>query len=402
MALKIGLVTGEYPPMQGGVGAFTQELARALAEAGHEVHVITAQEARPDWAPRRFWGWRDPIDLPYALLHPRVRRWWWGAVGVVADVTIRHDLDLVNLQYQAAAFDMRLPAINFLNWRLRGLAQTIVTFHDLRVPYLFPKAGRLRPAVVSYLARSAAGVVATNRADFDRLLARGVDPARLREIPIGSNIQARVPAPAEVAAARRQIGLDDRPLLLGYFGFLSESKGADTLLQALAGLGPGCPAHLVFIGGRTGSSDPGGNQLFLQGIERQIAGLGLNDRVHWSGFLPDVTVSAYLEAADIMVMPYRDGVSLRRGTLMAALAHGRPLITTVPAEPLPELVHGQNVWLVPPNDPAALQAAIETVAGDSALQARLGQGARTLGGRFSWDSIAAQTVAFYQELVDLP
>ena len=29
--MKIGLVSGEYPPMQGGVGAFTQELARALA-----------------------------------------------------------------------------------------------------------------------------------------------------------------------------------------------------------------------------------------------------------------------------------------------------------------------------------------------------------------------------------
>ena len=67
-------------------------------------------------------------------------------------------------------------------------------------------------------------------------------------------------------------------------------------------------------------------------------------------------MSAHLAAADLMVMPYRDGVSLRRGTLMAVLAHGRPLLTTAPAAPTPELRQGENMWLVPPDDPAALAA----------------------------------------------
>jgi hypothetical protein len=53
-------------------------------------------------------------------------------------------------------------------------------------------------------------------------------------------------------------------------------------------------------------------------------------------------VSTFLHAADLMVMPYRDGVSLRRGTLMAVLAHGRPLLTTTPPIPTPELIHGQK------------------------------------------------------------
>ena len=39
--MKIGLITGEYPPQQGGVGDFTRELARALIAAGHEAQVIT-------------------------------------------------------------------------------------------------------------------------------------------------------------------------------------------------------------------------------------------------------------------------------------------------------------------------------------------------------------------------
>jgi len=39
--MKIGLVTAEYAPMQGGVGDFTREVGHALAALGHEVHVIT-------------------------------------------------------------------------------------------------------------------------------------------------------------------------------------------------------------------------------------------------------------------------------------------------------------------------------------------------------------------------
>ena len=41
--MQIGLITGEYPPMQGGVGDFGRELGQTLVELGHEVHVITGK-----------------------------------------------------------------------------------------------------------------------------------------------------------------------------------------------------------------------------------------------------------------------------------------------------------------------------------------------------------------------
>ncbi len=120
--------------------------------------------------------------------------------------------------------------------------------------------------------------------------------------------------------------------------------------------------------------------------------------MHWTGFLPPAGVSAHLCAADVLVMPYRDGVSLRRGTLMAALAHGRPLITTQPAEPSPAFRHGDNMWLVAPDDAAGLAAAVLTLAGDGPLRARLGDGARALAASFSWPAIAAAAAAFYAEV----
>ncbi|MCA9946339.1 MAG: glycosyltransferase, partial [Anaerolineales bacterium] len=69
MGLKIGLVTGEFPPMEGGVGAFTAELAKALHQLGHTVHIITSREARPPDAPRTFTSAIEPIDLGFAQLH---------------------------------------------------------------------------------------------------------------------------------------------------------------------------------------------------------------------------------------------------------------------------------------------------------------------------------------------
>jgi len=392
--MKIGLVTGEFPPMEGGVGAFTQELARALADLRHEIHIITDRRARPFDARRRWQDLLEPVDLDFAQLHPNVKKWRWTAVSQIADVALRYNLDVVNVQYQAAAYNMRSAAINLLPWRLKGLTKTAVTFHDLRVPYLFPKAGPLRQTAVTTMAKYAQGAIVTNRADYEALTA--VVPTPVRQIPIGSNITTYTPNHIELHEAREILGLQPGDCLLGYFGFLNESKGADTLLHALASLE--AHVHLVFIGGQTGSSDPSNNQSFLGQLQALIGELGLEARVHWTGFQPDQRVSTFLHAADLMVMPYRDGVSLRRGTLMAVLAHGRPLLTTAPATPTPELVHGENVWLVAPDDAAALAAAVQTLIGSPDLRAKLGQHAVQVADLFTWDKIAAETAVFLAEL----
>ena len=392
--MRIGLVTGEFPPMEGGVGAFTQELAKALTAAGHEIYIITDRKARPSTGQRRVRDLMEPISLDFAQLHPVIRHWRWSSASTIVDIALRYELDVVNIQYQAAAYNMRNPAINLLPWRLKGVTKTVVTFHDLRVPYLFPKAGRLRETAVQFMARQAHGAIVTNPADYQQLTNSIQTP--VCQIPIGSNITTNLPEDKEISEIRTELGLLENDRLLGYFGFLNESKGADTLLRALVQLDE--RHQLVFIGGQTGSSDPNNNQAFLTGLRQLITALGLDERVHWTGFIPDERVSAFLHAADVMVMPYRDGVSLRRGTLMAALAHGRSLITTTPTAPTPELVHGQNVWLVPPDDPTALTAAIRTVLADESLQRRLGEGALQVAGLFTWEKIATETAVFYQTL----
>ena len=383
--MKIGLVTGEFPPMQGGVGDYTHALAIALGALDLEVHVITSRQCA---------AFR-PASAAVSL-HPLVQRWSFGALFQVRALARALHLDFLDLQYQAAAYGLSAP-IHFLP-RLCGprLFKTVVTFHDLRIPYLFPKAGPLRQAAVTYLARTAAGAIATGPEDALELRRRGL--ARVAQIPIGSNIAPAPPAGYDRAAWRARRGVQPQEFLLGYFGFLNASKGGDTLVQALASLVEGrAPIKLVLIGGPEGASDAT-NAAFGQKLEALIADQRLADRILRTGFVTPAEVSAALLACEAVVLPYRDGVSFRRGSLMAALAHGCPIISTWPAIPLPELRDGENIRLVPPEAPAAVtQAVLELMAAPD-QRARLGQGARALSTLFTWDKIAARTLEFYRSL----
>ena len=91
---------------------------------------------------------------PGLAVHPMVERWNWGCWRSLLKLIRRTEPAVVHVQYQAAAYAMH-PAINLWPRRLRQLGarrpRSAVTFHDLKVPYLFPKAGRLRRWVVNEL-----------------------------------------------------------------------------------------------------------------------------------------------------------------------------------------------------------------------------------------------------------
>ena len=371
--------------MQGGVGDYTREIGLALRDLGCEVHVATSVPARP---------------VEGLTIHPIVERWNWGCWGILLELVRRHRPDVVHVQYQAAAYAMH-PAINLWPRRLQLLGEerprSAVTFHDLKVPYLFPKAGALRRWIVNELARSSDAAITTNREDFENLKPELVSPPAL--IPIGSNITPRLPDGYDRDVARARWGIGPGDLLLCFFGFVNVRKGVDTLLHALHLLAsdPQGPANtsLLFIGGQTGASDPT-NVAYLDQIEELIAELGLEDRIHWTGYLPNDEVSASFLAADLCVLPFRDGASFLHGTFHAALAHGVPIVTTQPRVALPELANGQNICLVPAEDPPALAGVIRQLADEPELRRRLGVGAKSLSARFRWDRIAAETLDLYR------
>jgi glycosyltransferase involved in cell wall biosynthesis len=269
----------------------------------------------------------------------------------------------------------------------------VTTFHDLKPPFLFPKAGPLRVWVVQQLARHSGAVVVTNAEDM--AVARRWFPARplgaptVHQIPIGSNIPVSPPLDYNRNEWRARLGYAETDFVWAYFGFLNESKGGETLFRALAGAPD--THRLLMIGGRVGTSDPT-NRTYAERVETLMGDLGIVDRVRWTGYVPTEQVSAALLGSDVVVLPYRDGISFRRGSLHAALAHGCSVISTRPAVPLPELNEGDNCLLVPPQDPQALHRAAERLAGEPTLHRRIGEGARTLAKQFTWQHIARRTV----------
>jgi len=145
------------------------------------------------------------------------------------------------------------------------------------------------------------------------------------------------------------------------------------------------------VGGGAGASDPT-NCGYLERVRGLVAERGLEATVSWTGYLPPEEASAALACIDVCALPYRDGASFRRGSLMAALAHGLPIVTTDPRVRVPELANGRAVWLVPPEDPGALAQGIARLANDAPLARSLAAAAAELAREFDWQHIAERTL----------
>jgi glycosyltransferase involved in cell wall biosynthesis len=384
--MRIGLIAGEYPPMQGGVGDFTRQLALAFAAAGHEPHVIARYIA----------GQPAQSEEQGVTTHRIISQWNWETRRRIEGFMRLFKPDVVNLQYQAAAYQMH-PAINLLPAALAKRVPTVVTFHDLKVPYLFPKAGPLRWRSILAMAKGATSCIVTNIEDCNTLIGEGVRNATM--IPIGSNVAPAALEDFDRASwlAARNIANDEH--LIGYFGFMNESKGGETLIRALAELRRrGVNAGLLHVGGQTGDSDPT-NLVYAAKLETLARELNVYAQVHLTGFLDERGVSEAFAACDCVALPYRDGASFRRGTLMAALAHSCAIVTTTPRVSVPELVNEENALLVPADAPAMLADSVERVLNDPALKLRLQDGAQALSRLFQWDHIAAQTVAAFESAI---
>ena len=374
--LRVLMITGEYPPMQGGVADYTSLLAHEMTAQGAQVQVLSSVRAMG-----------NPSTQVVSLA--RVPRWDAACLYSQLERALAETrAQVVSIQYQTGAYDMR-PAIN-LAPRIFRKVPFVVTFHDLREPYLFPKAGRVRRWVTHHLARSARAAIVTNPADYRQLQADS-RVSRLELITIPSNI-AVVDDPALTDEMRRRWALDEFDFVLGYFGLVNASKGVDDIISALALLrNEGLRVGLLLIGGGTGANDPTNAQT-LQAVRQQIDRLGLTQAVCWTGFLTPEEVSAAMRCAHCGVFPFRDGVSLRRASMMAAMSHRLPVVSTTSPEPSDVIKDGENVLLVPPGRPAAIAKALVRLYDDHTLRDKLGEGGWQLTNQFRWPETARRTL----------
>ena len=402
--LNLTLLSAEFPPQPGGVGDYTACLAAALQAAGTgQLKVLTGQTTQGEFS---------------FLVEQFSGGWGWSMLPHVAARFKGQTRQVLNIQYQTGAYRMH-PAINFLPLYLRlklgaSRPKVVTTFHDLLVPYLFPKAEPLRTWVNRLLLKTSDLAIVTNPADYRQALDWNVNQSRLRLVPIGSNIE---PVPGftnalERAVFRRELGLTDSDFAIGYFGLANRSKGIDTLLLALAELRQVDKEQaykLLIIGGETGQTDPT-NQVYAQELIALIEKLGLSEAVIRTGHRTAAETSRLFYALEAVSLPFKDGASFRRGSLLAPLAHGLPVVTTFPQpepaqhfpenEVFPQLLDGQNILLVRPNAPAELAGALRKLRQDPELREHLKTGGLELARRFSWPTIARRSLDLYRELFE--
>jgi glycosyltransferase involved in cell wall biosynthesis len=163
---------------------------------------------------------------------------------------------------------------------------------------------------------------------------------------------------------------------------LTPKKAHDTLLRAFAAMDRSRRLLLVGDGPMRGE------------IERQIEQLGLSDRVFLLGEQPPVVVAKLMAGAVGSVLASRDepfGI-----VAVESMAVGTPVVATAVGG-LAEIVeHERSGLVVPVDDPPALAAAMERVAADQTLRARLGGGAAERAHQFDREVWASDYLAAFR------
>jgi len=183
--------------------------------------------------------------------------------------------------------------------------------------------------------------------------------------------------------------------LILFVGSLVERKGVRYLIDALPLLPAQLHAKLVIIGDGAERSR----------LEAQVRARGLQHLVEVRGRVAEQELRRAYGAASVLVLPAI--VDARGDTeglgvvLLEAMSYGVPVIGSDLGGITDIVVDGQTGLLVPPQDSAALAAALERLATDRDLAKRLGEaGAGHVRRHFSWPAIIAQWEECYLAVLD--
>ena len=376
--MRVALLTREYPPeVYGGAGVHVTYLARELASlVDLTVHCQGAE--RPGAVAHRPWDHLAGANQALGVVSTDLSM---AAAAGSADLVHSHTW-YANLAGHLAALLYGVPHV--------------ATVHSLE-PLRPWKAEQLGGGyeVSSWCERtsleSAAAIIAvSNGMRSDVLNTYPAIPAgRVRVIHNGIDTTEYAPDPRTDVLER--YGVDPaRPSVI-FVGRITRQKGVPVLLHAAAGLDPA--AQLVLCAGQPDTPE----------LAAEVEGLVAVLRAARSGviwipeMLPRHAVIQLLSHATVFACP---SLYEPLGIVnLEAMACGTAVVGSAVGG-IPEVVSdGETGLLVPPDDPAALAVALNTLVGDAERAAAMGRlGRERAVAEFGWKAVAAQTAALYAEL----
>jgi glycosyltransferase involved in cell wall biosynthesis len=332
--MRVLLITGSFPPDVCGTADYTARLSESLQAAGVDARVFY----RKDWGLSRVPALLREIDQ----MQP----------------------DLVHMQYPTTGYGWKLGP-----QAMGSLRSWITTLHEASGAHLLRQI-----SLYPFLLRSR-HFLFTNQ--FEREHVRSLAPwiaAESSTIPIGCNLP--------LAAARPK-----RPNTVTCFGIVRPDKGLEQVFEMARLLpGLGSPARVRIVGAVMPRW-----QSYFEKLRRDTMHLP----VDWETGLDDRAVSEALAETALAYLPYPDGASERRSSLIAMLMNRACVLTTLgkhTPEPMKSCV-------VAVDSPA--EAAVKAVAflNDLESAARVAERAAAYSAQFSWESIAARHRRIYEKLL---
>ncbi len=363
--MRILLVANTLPPADiSGVGEQVLQLAAGLQAAGHEVRVLGRGRG----------GARGPkLLFPLAVLPAFLREWWRFRPQVVQV----HESDgalaaLAAAVLGAAGRGATLSAllqVSYLEER-RAVRPLVADGRVLGRPGFAERRFRwlkapLQAALGCLTAWLADVVMAPSQATAAELRR----DYRIDDVAVLPNVTGGLERRAAESEAVESEGT--RGALL-FVGRLRIRKGVEVLLEALA---------RPELASRSARLLVAGDGEHRARLERRARDLGLGDRVRFLGRRDAGGVRRLLAGARALVVPsIYEGMPL---VVLEAMEAGLPVVASA-VSGIPEVVvDGETGWLVPPEDPVALAAALERALADPEESARRGAaGRRRLDARF--------------------
>jgi glycosyltransferase involved in cell wall biosynthesis len=278
-----------------------------------------------------------------------------------------------------------------------GVKHVVVTMHDT-LPLAHPELvfptwqGRVSWALKEHAAVRWADCIMTvsQAARRDLLTWFRLPEERVRVMTEGPDTAFRpIPPGPESDAALARHGVAPGTRYILYVGGLSPHKNLPRLIEAFARADPDRGTVKLVLVGDLGDVF----HTHVPVLRAAVARLGLDDRVHFPGFVPDVDLVHLYNRAYALAQPsLLEGFGLPP---VEAMACGVPVLYSR-AGSLPEVVDDAGLDFEP-TDVAAMAEAIGRLLGDPGLRARLARLALRRARRFTWDAAARALLDCFHE-----
>jgi colanic acid biosynthesis glycosyl transferase WcaI len=378
--VKTLIHTMYYLPDFGSAPVLMDELARGLAAAGHEVEVVTTlprtrgEEFRGLFSSTRVEGGAVVKRLwANSAAHPLARLLAWNLYTAGALLNLRRVRRGDVMFLRTPPLQLGVPAL--FAKVLRG-ARVVVNVQDIH-PDLAIESGilknpagiRFAKALEKWVYGLADRIVVISDGFARNLRAKGVPAAKIEVLPNWVDTDVLRPGPKDNPVARRH-GLDRRFVVM-YSGTISISsnRALEQALEAAALLAGDREVLFVVVG----------EGLKKQALRDKAAALGLTN-VLFLPFVPYPELPDLLASSDVLLVPLdraKSDLSVP-SKLYTFLAAGRPVLgLAAPDSEVARLLRENDCGVdAPPDDPAAIAAAVKALARAPEKRRALGANAR--------------------------